>query len=244
MKSSQLVSLLPEGFAGQISDEAVLFVSQWADEVVLAEAAEDLGLAERPDVAAKLDEARRMILASAFEQFYIMPKTAFDSTEVEEYYRNHSGEFVRSQDEVLLFHIMILDSESRDSVVHLKDSVAFEDLAERFSIDPSGSTIESAEYLTRSQIHPSIARRAFAMSKGEVAGPIETEFGYHFIKLIDFAPKGTIREFNEVRQGIRDYLAEQRFQVIYAELIDSLRSVKAVEIDTQAIKDALNSYEK
>jgi len=235
---------MPEGFAGQIDDEAVLFVSQWADEVVLAEAAEDLGLAERPDVAAKLDEARRMILASAFEQFYIMPRIEFDSTEVEEYYQNHSGEFVRSQDEVLLLHIMVVDSESRDSVVQLMDSVAFEDLAERFSIDPSGSTIENAEYLTKSQIHPSIARKAFTMSKGEVAGPIETEFGFHFIKLVDFAAKGTIREFIEVRQGIRDYLAEQRFQAIYLELIDSLRSVKAVEIDTQAIKDALKNYEE
>lgn len=244
LTSGQLNELMPEGFVGQIGEEAVLFVSQWADEIVLAEAAEDLGLAQRPEVAAKLDEARRMILASAYEQFYILPKTDFDTSQVEEYYRNHSQEFVRSQDEVLLFHIMVTDSESRDSVIAMIDSVAFEDLAERFSIDPSGSTIENAEYLSKSQIHPSIAKKVFSMTKGEVAGPIETEFGYHFVKLIDFAPKGTLREFGEVSQGIRDYLAEQKFQQIFADIIDSLRSVKAVEIDTQAIKEALRSYEK
>ncbi|MCK5834067.1 peptidyl-prolyl cis-trans isomerase, partial [bacterium] len=204
----------------------------------------DVGLTDLPEVAAKLDEARRMILASAYEQFYLLPNTSVDSSEVWAYYQEHSEEFVRSNDEVLLDHIMFSDTAFKDSVVMLLDSLGFEELAERFGLGQEGYSIGSTEYLSKKQIHASIARKAFALAEGEMAGPIKTEFGYHFIRLVDFAPKGSLREFSEVSLSIRDFISEQKFQELYSSVLDSLRSVKAVTIDTNAVKEALAKHEK
>ncbi|HHS50495.1 MAG TPA: hypothetical protein ENN07_05205 [candidate division Zixibacteria bacterium] len=243
LTAEELAAFLPEGFQSYFGDDALLFVEQWVDEVILAEAAMDLKLESRPEVAERLAEARRMILASAFEQYHILPMMSIDSAEIGAYYHNNTDQFIRENDEVMLYHIMVVDEETRDSVVALIDSVSFDELAERFSIDPMSASLDNAEFLARDQIHPSISRRAFAMTKGEVSGPIETEFGYHFIMLVDFAPKGSIRQFSEVRDGISDYLAEQRFQEIYTEILDSLRNAKQIMIDTNAILRTLKQHE-
>jgi len=240
LEASQLKQLIPEGFEDRFGDDALQFVSQWTENVLLSEAALKLHLDERKDVAAKIEDARRMILASAAEQYLVLPRTQVDSAEVVSYYQEHSEEFIRQKDEVLIEHIALDDSFARDSVAALLDSIPFEELAERFSIYPADV---SQGYLSRDRMHRKLAKAAFSLSEGEHAGPIDTEFGYYFIKLVDFAPKGSLREFSEVEQGIRDYLSEERFREVYADVMDSLRSVEGVSIDTNAIEEALTKIE-
>ena len=241
--ADRLMALVPEGFQNRFDDDALKFVSQWAEEEVLAEAACDLGLDTRPNVAAQIEEARRMILASEIERYLIVPRIVIDSADVGSFYHNHSDEFVRTDDEVLLSHIMVIDTTARDSVRVFMDSVSFADLAERFSEDPSGALQDEMGYLSRDRIHPKLAKRVFTLSEGEVAGPIETEFGYHFIKLIDFSPKGSMRELSEVERSIRDFLYERKFREAYREVLDSIEAVKGVTIDTNAIEEAMADFE-
>gem|GEM_PF-2367388 len=230
----QFRAMLPEGFDGQVNDGAVQLVDGWTDDVLLSQAALDLALDKRSDVSQSLDEAKRMILASAFEREFILPRVNVDSIEVRAYYNDHIDEFVRERDEVRCKHILITDSLTAQTVADLLDSVEFSELTERYAqFQTQGPDV--IDYYAKDEMHPKLAELAFSLPEGEVGGPIKTEFGYHFIKLLDFAPKGSIREFASVKPRIRDKLTEAKFRRIYEQTLDSLRAVKGVSIDTAAI---------
>jgi len=239
LKAEELKRMLPEVFEGRLEDEDVyIFIENWKNEVVFAEAAMALGLDNKEETAYQLRKARRTILASAFEREFIMPRIEVDSAEVQADYKENVGRFSRDRDEVRCLHIMVTDSAIAEAIAGLLDSVEFEELVERYSV---GSDIEGTDYYAREEMHPKLANAAFSLPEGEAVGPIETEFGFHFIKLLDFAPKGSIRELQNVRENIYDLLIERKFKEIYAEILDSLTTVKNVVIDTAAIMRNLDS---
>ena len=61
---------------------------------------------------------------------------------------------------------------------------------------------------------------AFKMEVGEISDPIQTNFGYHVIKLTD---KMEYPSFEEERENLKKLFEKQRYQVEYDNLIDSLR---------------------
>lgn len=61
---------------------------------------------------------------------------------------------------------------------------------------------------------------AFAMKKGDISDVVESDFGYHIIKLTDIKePKQ--KTFDELRAGIESDLKAQQAKVKYAELAES-----------------------
>ena len=61
---------------------------------------------------------------------------------------------------------------------------------------------------------------AFKMEIGEISEPIQTNFGYHIIKLTD---KMEYPSFEEERENLKKMYEKQRYQVDYDNLINSLR---------------------
>ncbi len=232
--------LLPEGFQDEMADEVFRFIEDWAKEEILASAAEDLGLQKQPEIAYRLEETRRMILASAYEREVISSRIEIDSTAVYQYYIDNLDDFVRQRDEVRCAHIMVSDSVEALIVDSLLDTLAFEEVAQQFSHDPQNIDIG---YFAKDEMHPNIARIAFELPEGEHSGPIQTEFGYHFIKLIDYASKGSTREFNDVRETLEDIIAERQFNEVYTAVMDSLISEKLYILDSSVALEKVN-YEK
>lgn len=232
LTESELEYLLPSGFDDEMTDEVFRLIDNWAKEELLAQAAEDMDLQKRPEIAQRLEEARRMILASAYEREVISSRVDVDSAEVYQYYLDHLDDFVRHKDEVRCAHIMVEDSSQAAIVDSLLDTLAFEEVAKEFSNDPGNIDIG---YYGKDDMHPELARIAFDLPEGEHSGPIKTEFGYHFIKLIDYASKGTTREFMDVREMLEDIVAEEKFNEAYQTVMDSLIGEKLYTLDSSAV---------
>ncbi len=76
--------------------------------------------------------------------------------------------------------------------------ITFENAAETFSKDPSNAKKGGdLGFFEKGIMHPDFEKAAFALkSKGEIAGPVKTPFGYHIIELIDKkdASKKTLKD--------------------------------------------------
>ncbi len=232
LTEGELNYLLPEGFRDEMSSEIFRFIEDWATEEILAEAAQDINLHKRPDIQYQLEEARRMILASAYEREVVASRVNIDSSEVYEYYLENIDEFIRSKDEVRCAHFMVSDSLESAIADSLLDTLMFEEVAIQFSHDPKNIDIG---YFAKDEMHPQLAASAFKLQEGEQAGPIETEYGYHYIQLLDFAPKGTAKEFADLEDVLRDIIAEKKFRTAYGFVIDSLKGEKALFIDSSSV---------
>jgi peptidyl-prolyl cis-trans isomerase D len=69
------------------------------------------------------------------------------------------------------------------------------------------------------------------MKPGEISGPVESEYGFHIIRLAGVTP-GHMRSFNEARPEIERELKKQRVARVYAEMAEKLNTVAFEQSDT------------
>ena len=83
-------------------------------------------------------------------------------------------------------HILVkTETEALACLTYLKRGKSFEELAKEKSICLSGKKGGSLGWFTRGRMVREFENAAFSGKKGDVIGPVKTEFGYHLIKIID-----------------------------------------------------------
>ena len=80
--------------------------------------------------------------------------------------------------------------EAREKIMKLRERImngeSFEDLAKIYSDDPGSATAGGAlGYWGRGVMAPEYEATALRLKKAEVSEPVETQFGYHIIELLD-----------------------------------------------------------
>jgi peptidyl-prolyl cis-trans isomerase D len=96
----------------------------------------------------------------------------------------------------------------------------FAELAKKYSQDP-GSAAHGGDldYFARGAMTKPFEDAVFSMKKGEIAGPVETDFGYHIIKLTDIKePKK--RDFDTMKPELEAQVRKQMAQRKFAEEAD------------------------
>lgn len=88
--------------------------------------------------------------------------------------------------EVRAEHILV-QTEAQAIVLEtkLKNGADFEELAKQHSICPSGQRGGDLGYFGKGQMVPEFEKVAFSMAIGEISEPVETQFGWHIIKVLD-----------------------------------------------------------
>lgn len=88
--------------------------------------------------------------------------------------------------EVKVLHILVKTFEQaqqiRGRVLSGEDFAA---LAKEFSFCPSAQRGGDLGYFARGRMAPEFERSAFDLKEGEVSEPVETDFGWHLIKVVD-----------------------------------------------------------
>ena len=93
-----------------------------------------------------------------------------------------------------------------------KNPAAFADIAKKNSDDP-GSAAKGGDldFFARGAMVKPFEDAAFALKPGEISGIVETDFGYHIIK-VDGVRGGEKKSFEQVRPEIEDEVRKQLAQ--------------------------------
>jgi len=78
------------------------------------------------------------------------------------------------------------------------------------------------DFFTRERMVKPFADAAFAMQPGEVSDIVETQYGYHIIKVTE-RKEASVRPFEEVKAAIVQHLTTQKRTEIAKEYVDELR---------------------
>jgi peptidyl-prolyl cis-trans isomerase D len=102
-----------------------------------------------------------------------------------------------------------------------KSPGTFAEVAAKNSQDPgSAPNGGDLDFFARGAMVKSFEDAAFSMKTGDISGVVESEFGYHIIKLTDIkAPKQ--RSFEEMRPELEADLAKQQAQKKYSEAVET-----------------------
>ncbi|MFC4258690.1 SurA N-terminal domain-containing protein [Marinobacter lacisalsi] len=120
-----------------------------------------------------------------------------------------------TQEERRSAHILVEDGDNAQERIEtiqqrLEEGADFAELAREFSDDPlSAEQGGDLGYLMEGDLGGAYDEALFSLDEGDVAGPVESEFGTHFIKLLDIR-KGDAPSFEEQAPDIRAQLARRQ----------------------------------
>jgi peptidyl-prolyl cis-trans isomerase D len=109
-----------------------------------------------------------------------------------------------------------------DLVAKIQGGADFAQLAKQHSKDP-GSAAQGGDlgWAERGMFVGPFEEALFAMSPGEVRGPVKTPFGYHIIKLEE-VEAGHVRSFEEVRAELEAEYRKERSESLFYEQTQKL----------------------
>ena len=181
---------------------------------------------------------------TAFKMAYNFESKAFNTNvgDVSDPFRTKFGYHVvkildkrKSKGEVCVAHIMIANTQ-KDNTLVAKDRILelhrllvqgedFGNLAKQFSDDKS-SSVRNGELkpFKSGQINSTkFENTAFSLKKiGDISDPIQTQFGWHILKLIKKTP---VPDFNKIKQDLEDKVGkDSRSKLVRSKMIDKLLS--------------------
>jgi peptidyl-prolyl cis-trans isomerase D len=108
----------------------------------------------------------------------------------------------------------------------------FAELAKKYSQDP-GSAPQGGDlgHFPRGNMVKPFDDAVFAMKVGDIVGPVETNFGYHVIKLNSIVP-AKIRPFDEVKAQIETDLRNQKAAQKFAAAADQFQNLVYEQADS------------
>jgi len=156
------------------------------------------------------------------------------------FYDNNEDRFVQSE-RVRASHILLTvnkdetdaaraqkKAEAQRILGELKKGTDFAEAARKYSGCPSKEQGGDLGYFERGRMVPEFETAAFGLKTGQLSGVVETQFGYHIIKVTDHAKASTV-PFDQAKQNIEQYLAQQKKQQALTAYFDSLRSVSKIQ---------------
>lgn len=193
-------------------------IERLVDQKLVADAARKGGLADRPDVKARLEMVREGIL----NQIYMEEKMQAAITE--DSLRNGYRKMVAlepKREEIRARHILVKTREEAMVIIgQIGKGADFATLAKDKSTGPSGRNGGDLGFFSEGQMVPPFSKAAFALKKGEVTTePVQTQFGWHVIKLEERRVSGSRRYedvVDELRQKMTDEVFEKEVQKLRA----------------------------
>ncbi|MGH8705750.1 MAG: peptidyl-prolyl cis-trans isomerase, partial [Burkholderiales bacterium] len=139
-------------------------------------------------------------------------------------------------------HILVKSKDEAEKLAAeaKKSPARFAELARKHSQDP-GSAGRGGDLglLGRGDVVKPFADAVFRMKEGEIAGPVETEFGFHVIRLSAVQP-GKGRTLEEVRAELGAEIARQKGAKRFAAEADAFNNIVYEQSDT--LKPAAERY--
>ena len=217
----------------------------------LAAEANTKGLGKDAATLARLKFEQDRILANIYLDQLVAQAQKPDFEKLAHEYYLVSKERYLVPEEVHAEHILIASGEKRSAEEARKlaeklhkqvvSGASFTELAKENSDDPgSASSGGDLGFFPRSKMVKPFADAAFALKAGEVSKPVETQFGYHIIRLVERKPEH-YRSFEEAKPEIIQAL-EQKFRAdIRGNKIKDVTSSEKIKTDTAAVEALFKS---
>ncbi len=226
-----LVNLMPEGELAPLETEGKSqFVERWIETELLCQEAIRRKIHRDPRIRARIKNVRREFLSNHMLFLAMREKINVTPGEIESYFIQHRDEYTN---EYRVKHILVNTAEETEQVMELLNKHSFEWVANRYSVDPEAGRGGDLGYLTKGNMIPAFERVVFDMKPGEVSDIIESDFGFHLIKMVGKREALARVSLEDVEENIMSFLTMKKRKKFYREFIDSLRaSAEIVFSDT------------
>ncbi|MEP9410817.1 MAG: peptidylprolyl isomerase [Candidatus Brocadia sp.] len=187
-------------------------------------------------IGSDINEFKKSIKHSiALEKYF---RNKFDDKTIKRFFEENKGIF--NGEAVKISHILIDTrgiksqeelSQAREQIKNIKREIdrgaAFDEIAKKYSNCPSAQNGGNLGFIHRKgNFAKSFLDTAFSLRIDQVSEPVQTEYGYHLIKVTD-KKEGANIQFEEVREKVR----LEMLDVEILKLLDRLRKEARIVIN-------------
>lgn len=189
---------------------------------MFAQMGEDLKLDETDDFKKAYENAKRDILAQMAMR-ETLKDVGVTEEELKAFYDQNQQQFQKGET-VNAKHIL---TDSEETCKEILESITsgektFEDAAKEFSTCPSKERGGDLGEFGKGQMVKEFEDVAFAAEIGQVVGPVQTQFGYHLIK-VEKKNEATVVAFEQIKENLRTNLLQQKQGLAYNKKVAELK---------------------
>ncbi len=209
---------LPPQYQTQLMQIYPMLVRRLVDFELAGKAGRAAGLAGDDEVKARVARAEEQAIREVYLEREIEARVT--DARVQEAYQAHLAANPPAE-EFHARHILVETEEAAREVIVLLDGGAnFVALAKERSTGPSGPKGGDLGYFTADQMVPEFSKAAAALEPGRhTAEPVQSQFGWHVIKLEDRRTAAPAA-FEEIEPQLREQLARESVEAIFKNLRD------------------------
>jgi peptidyl-prolyl cis-trans isomerase C len=142
---------------------------------------------------------------------------------------------MKPEQEVHARHILVAtEAEAKEVAERLKKGEDFATVAKEKSKDPAAEGGDLG-FFSRGQMLKPFEEAAFALDVGELSEPLQTQFGWHVIKVEEKRDQ-PLPTFEQVKEGIISQLVQQKAQ----EVVTGLRNAAKIEVVDPELKKSVD----
>ena len=172
-----------------------------------------------------------------FVQKKFFEDTSVSDDDLLKYYEQYPERFIKGE-EVRASHILFAETEKETALnIHEKLTEQNGDFAEEaklYSICPSKESGGDLGFFDRGKMVPEFEHAAFATPVGEISDLIQSQFGYHIIKVTDKREGGKF-ELDEIREQLRQSMINSIVNHKIRKYTSELKEKADIQIDTDIL---------
>ena len=184
---------------------------------------------------------RDQIAVSKITRFELGSRMNISDRRIAKYYHDHQKEFWEPS-KARVRHILILfekessikkkkkkNREIKKILSEIKNGKDFSEAAKMYSEDVSASSGGDVGFVERGKMEPEFEKAVYSLREGEISEIVETDYGFHIIKLEELQ-KGRTIPLNKVKNKIQDILAGRKQKTAYENWMKELKDSAFIEI--------------
>ena len=192
-------------------------------------------MAERKMTVVQLRaDIRNDIAISKLMEAELAGAPVISDDEIKAFYDKNPDEFSGVRASHILIRPEGFDEESKTKarttaegiLKQARSGADFAELAKKHSADGSAQQGGDLGFFTKSSMVPPFANAAFALQPGQISDVVETQFGFHIIRM---AERKDI-PFTEASANIRDYLTAQRRDERQQAFVAQVKNKSKIEV--------------
>ncbi len=229
------VHSMPEHIRTVAQEKKSEFLDSFVTERLLLQEAEAKGVQHLTDVQDILRQSRNRILVTKLIEQEIEKKLEVTDADIKTYYDAHTDEFIVPY-RLRASHILVRDRKEAEAlVVRIKAGEIFEELAKKYSMDPTAAKGGDLGYVRKGQVIPEIEEALFGLKVGDLSEVTQSKFGFHILKATGEAKPQT-KELHLVSKEIRDRLTLEKRSQAFNALIERLKKKAGVKLNTDELE--------
>lgn len=216
-----------------------LALEQTINTRIVQNKANEANLQEDPEVIKQVEMAKQQIARNVFLQRQV--EGEITEAKVKKAY----DDFIKKQpaaEERKASHILVAtEEEAKAAIKRLDDGADFAELAKELSTGPTGPNGGDLGYFGKGDMVPEFAEVAFSMEKGTYTKePVQTQFGYHVIKVLDSRPKPN-PTLEELAPSIEAELRREALEGMVEQWRESVK-IEQFDINGKPIKEGADAF--